>query len=176
MKKLSYLLLAVVVFFMGTNAYAMTEAQLKSKLTQAYVVGGKTISATPSTVAELERYLNTHDLSAADCDYIASKFDEALAIAQAAGAIRWSDLNSTDKNKIVALVSNISSNTSVKATLTAGGNLTIYEADGSVFSVLSDIDVVIQNTNNNYFIIVIASVISLLGVVVIAKKVAGANA
>ena len=78
---------------------------------------------------------------------------------------------------MIAIVSDVSENTSVKATLTKGGKLTVFEEDGTTpFTVITDKDNGIQNTDNNYFIIVIASAISLLGIVVITKKVAGANA
>ena len=177
MKKVFYVLAIAVFFLVGTNVSAMTKQDLKSKLTNTYTIGGKQVSAPANLVTELERYLNKYDLSNSDCDYIASKFDEALTIAQEAGATDYSNLNDSAKSKLVSIVSDISKNTAVKVTLTKGGKLTVYESDGKTpFTVITDKDNGIQNTNNNYLVIVIASVISVLGVVVIAKKMAGTNA
>lgn len=177
MKKLGYLLLVLAVLFTGYNVNAMTESELKAKITKAYVVDGQEVKITASQVTELERYLNKYELSAEDCDYISNKIDEAVTIAQNGKAKSFTELTSEEVAQMIAIVSDVSENTAVKATLTKGGKLTIYEQDGTTpFTIITDKDNGIQNTNNNYFIIVIASAISLLGVIVITKKVAGANA
>lgn len=177
MKKLGYLLLVLAALFTGFNVKAMTENELKEKLTKTYTIDGTEVKLQPSQITELERYLNKYELSAKDCDFIAAKIDEAVAIAQTGKAKSFSELTSEEVTKMVAIVSEVKEKTSVKATLTKGGKLTIYEEDGSTpFTIITDKDNGIQDTNNNYFIIVIASAISLLGVIVITKKVAGANA
>ena len=177
MKKFRNLLLALVVLFMSINVNAMTESELVAKIKKAYVIDGVEVKITASQVTELERYLNKYELSEADCDYISNKIDEAVAIAQSGKAKSFTELTSDEVAKMIAIVSDVSENTSVKATLTKGGKLTVFEEDGTTpFTVITDKDNGIQNTDNNYFIIVIASAISLLGIVVITKKVAGANA
>lgn len=177
MKKFGCALLAVALFFMGTTVNAMTESELKAKLTQTYTINGETVKLSDYQVAELERYLDKYEVSAKDADYIAGKVDEVIELAKTAKATSFSDLTADEVSKVIAIVSDISKNTSVKASLTKGGKLTIYEEDGKTpFTVITDKDNGIQDTNNNYFIIVIASVISLLGIVVITKKVAKANA
>ena len=177
MKKALYVLALSMFLLVGTNVSAMTKQDLKAKLTDTYTVGGKQVSAPANIVTEIERYLNKYDLSSKDCDYIAKKFDEALKVVQEAGATDFTSLSDSDKSKLVSIASDVSKNTSVKVTLTKGGKLTIYESDGKTpFTIITDKDNGIQNTNNNYLVIVIASVISLLGVVVITKKMAGTNA
>lgn len=177
MKKLSYILLAIAVLFMSTNVNAMTESELIAKITKTYIIDGEEVKVTASQVTELERYLNKYELSSEDADYISAKIDQAVAIAQSGKAKSFTELTSDEVAQMMTIVSEVSENTSVKATLTKGGKLTIYEQDGTTpFTVITDKDNGIQHTDNNYFIIVIASAISLLGVVVITKKVAGANA
>ena len=159
------------------KAGAMTESELKDKITKAYVIDGEEVKITASQITELERYLNKYDLSSDDCDFISAKIDEAIAIAQAGKAKSFTELTSEEVAKMIAIVSEVNDKTSVKANLTKGGKLTIYEQDGSTpFTIITDKDNGIKDTNNNYFIIVIASAISLLGVIVITKKVSGANA
>lgn len=177
MKKFGYALLAVALFFMGTTVNAMTESELKDKITKTYTINGEKVKLSDAQVTELERYLDKYEISSKDADYISGKIDEVIAIAEKAKATSFTDLTSDEVSQVITLVSDISKNTSVKASLTKGGKLTIYEEDGKTpFTVITDKDNGIQNTNNNYFIIVIASVISLLGIVVITKKVAKANA
>lgn len=177
MKKIVYLLLVITAFFTSYNVNAMTESELKAKITKSYTIDGEEIKITASQIAELDRYLNKYDLSSDDCDFISSKIDEAVAIAQAGKAKSFTELTSEEVAKMIAIVSEVNEKTSVKANLTKGGKLTIYEQDGSTpFTIITDKDNGIKDTNNNYFIIVIASAISLLGVIVITKKVSGANA
>ena len=177
MKKLGYFLLVIALLFVGTNVIAMTESELAAKIKKTYVVDGVELKITAAQETELERYLNKYELSSEDADYISSKIDQAIAIAQNAKAKSFTELTSDEVAQMMTIVSEISDNTSVKATLTKGGKLTIYEQDGTTpFTIITDKDNGIQNTDNNYFIIVIASAISLLGIVVITKKVAGANA
>lgn len=177
MKKIVYLLLVIAALFTGYNVNAMTESELKDKITKTYIIDGEDVKITPSQITELERYLNKYELSEEDCDLIASKIDEAVAIAQAGKAKSFSELTSKEVTKMMDIVSEVNDKTSVKASLTKGGKLTIYEQNGSTpFTIITDKDNGIQDTNNNYFIIVIASAISLLGVIVITKKVSGANA
>ena len=177
MKNIKFMLLAVALLLVGTNANAMTEAQLKEKLTKAYTIGGETVQVTASQVAELERYLKEYEISAEDADYISAKFDEALKIAQDGKAPSFSKLTAAEKEKMVAIASDVSKKTSVKLTLTEGGKLTVFEADGKTpFTVIIDKDNGIQNTNSSYAIVIVASAITLLGAAVITKKVAKANA
>lgn len=177
MKKISYVLLIIVTFFTVINVNAMTESELKTKLTKTYIINGEEIKVSDSQRTEIERYLDKYEISSSDADYISGKVDEAIAIAQKAKATNFTDLTSSEVSQIIALVSDISKNTSVKASLTNDGKLTIYEEDGKTpFTIITDKDNGIKNTNNNYFIIIIAGAISLLGIVVITKKVATTNA
>ena len=180
MRKIKKLLLVIVVLLlsvMSINVNAMSESELVTKIKKTYVVNGIELKVSASQLTELERYLNKYELSSEDCDYISNKIDEVVKLAQDAKATSYSDLTNDEATKLIAIVSDVSENTSIKATLTKGGILTIFEEDGKTpFTVINDKDGGIKNTDNNYFIIVIASVISLLGVVVITKKVAGANA
>ena len=155
----------------------MTENELKAKLTQIYTINGQTIQASASQKVEIERYLNKYEISSEDADYIASKIDEAVQIAKDAKAPSFTDLTTTERNKIIALVSDVSEKTSVKVTLANDGKLTIYEEDGKTpFTEIKDKDNGIKQTGDNKMIIVIASVVSVLGTFYIARKVSKTNA
>lgn len=177
MKKMILAAFAAVALFSVTNVKAMTENELKAKLTKEYVIDGEKIKMSASNVAELDRYLKEYEISSEDADYISKKFDEALKIAQDGKAKSFTELTKEEKQKMIAIVSDISSKTSVKATLTEGGKLTIFEENGSTpFTVITDKDSGIQNTDSNNAILAIAGIVSVLGVAVVVKKVAKANA
>lgn len=177
MKKTIFAVLAAVALFGFTNVDAMTESELKAKLTKEYVIDGEKIQMSASQVAELDRYLKEYEISSKDADYISKKIDEALKIAQDGKAKSFTELTKEEKQKMVAIVSDITKQTSVKATLTEGGKLTIFEENGKTpFTVITDKDNGIQNTDSNNTILAIAGIISVVGVAVIVKKVAKANA
>lgn len=177
MKKVLFSILAAVLLVSTTSVSAMTEDQLFDKLTAEYTINGETVQATNAQKAELERYLSEFDISSSDADFIAEKFDEILKIAQDGNASSFTDLTDSEVKKVVKIVSEVSDKTSVKVSLTEGGVLTIYDKDGKTpFTVIKDKDMVIQNTDSNSAMILVAGAVSLLGIAVITKKIAGANA
>ncbi len=177
MKKTLFSIFMAVVLFSAMNVKAMTESELKEKLTKSYTINGETVKASDSQIVEIERYLQKYEVTPEDADYISKKFDEVLKIAQDSKAVSFTDLPGADKKKIVSIVADISDKTSVKATLTEGGTLTIFEKDGKTpFTIITDKDNGIKNTNSTNIILIIASVISLLGVAVVTKQVVKTNA
>lgn len=171
-KKILILLLAISLLFC-TKVNAMTEDELKEKLTDSYTVNGRTEKADSSLVAQIERYLNENEVSHEDCDYISNKIDEAIALIEKGSATQWHQLTSKEKEMLISLVDDISNATSVKSSLSKGGILTIYNEDGTIFTKLSNL---IKYTDNNIIGIVIGGTISLIGLLLIIKKVVKANA
>lgn len=177
MKKLLCTLFATVLAFTAMNVSAMTEDALKDKLTATYKIDGKDVKMEEDHVAEIERYLRKYDISSKDADYISEKFDEALKIAQDGKVTSFTDLTGTEKKQIISIVSDVSKKTAVKVTLTEGGKLTIYESDGKTpFTVIEDKDNGVKQTGSNNIILISASIISVLGLAYVVKKVVKANA
>ena len=73
------------------------------------------------------------------------------------------DLSSADKNKLVALVSDISDNTAIKATVLSGGVLSIQNIDGTEFARVTK-EAIRQTGVSN--ILVITGIISLAGLAI----------
>lgn len=176
MKKTMLICLTVLVSIMAfgvTDVKAYTKADLREKLVKKYVINGSEFKADDDQIVELDRYLRVNGLSDEDAKYIADKMDEAIALIEAGNAKEWKQLTSSEKEKLVAMVADISNHTSVKATLTKGGVLTIYNSDGTVFTKLSDL---IKYTDNSKTILLITGLISLFGLVVFATKFNKVNA
>ncbi|MBQ8892245.1 MAG: hypothetical protein IJ068_05260 [Bacilli bacterium] len=175
MKKV-FLVLVMVMTCLVVNVKAMTESELKTKIANGFVIAGETIKPSEYQLQELERYLNKYDVSETDADFISGKIDEIINLAKEKNVKSFTDLSSDDKAKVVAIVSEISSKTSVKVTLTKNGVLTIYESDGKTpFTEIKDKDITKQTGTNN-IIFIVASVISLCGICYVARKAIKENA
>ena len=174
MKKMLLAALFSVMCLVGmTNVSAMTEEELKSKLTATYTVNGVEWSISNGYKNQLEQYLANNDLSSADCDYIADIADKALVIVEAGSATSVSELTRTEKDKLKELVKDVSNNTDVKATVTDKGTFILYNLDGSKFGTIDKTSVKQTGTQD---IVIIAGAVSLLGIAIVLRKSMKVNA
>ncbi len=175
MKKVSLALLLAAGLIITSPVKAMSESELKDKLTAPYTVNGVTRQMESGLVSQLERYLNKYEVSPDDCDYIAGKMDAAIELIKKGKATRWKELTNSEKESLISMVNDISNKTSVKASLSKGGVLTIFEEDGK--TVFTKISGMIKYTDNSMSVVYIAgAAISLVGLLIIVKKVVKANA
>ena len=166
MKKL-FLMVIGVVLLLSTNVDAMTEMELQQKLTKEYTINGVTFKLDNSYVSQLERYLNENEVSSKDADYISGKLDEAVKVIESGNAKDIKSLSKSEKDKLKNIASAISSNTDVKVTVAKGGEVTVYNTDGTVFTKVSE---PIKYTDNNTLIISLTTVALLASGIVIIKK------
>ncbi len=174
MKKIiALVLLLAASFFLTGNVNAMTEAELKAKLTATYTINGRTEKVSDAVVTQIERYLSENVVSSVDCDYISTKLDEAIALVENGNAKQWSELSTSEIEGLVAIVDDVANKTSVKASLSKGGELTIYNEDGTVFTKITN---PIKYTDNSIVGLLVVGTISLVGLFIITRKIAKANA
>lgn len=166
MKKL-FLMVIGVVALVSTNVSAMSESELKAKLTKEYTINGETFKLDASYVTQLERYLKENEISESDADYIASKIDEAVKIVEAGKATTIKELTKSEKDKLKALAADVSEKTDVKVTIAKGAVVTVYNTDGTVFTKVSD---PIKYTNDNTAIIIASVALAVIGGAVLVKK------
>ena len=173
MRKLLTVVMATALFAGIANVNAMTESELQSKLTSTYTINGNKVSLTSSEKALVERYLKAEDISSTDADYIASKIDEAINILKNSGedVSNFKKLSASTKDKLKALVSDVSANTSVKATV-VGGEVRIYDSNGKLFAEISSL---VKQTGASYTVAVIASIITILGAALVLVEAKRAN-
>jgi len=166
MKKL-FLMVIGVVALVSTNVSAMSESELKAKLTKEYIINGETFKLDNSYVTQLERYLKENEISESDANYIASKIDEAVKVVESGKATTIKELTKSEKDKLKALAADISEKTDVKVTIAKGAVVTVYNTDGTVFTKVSD---PIKYTNDNTAIIVASVALAVIGGAVLVKK------
>ena len=170
MKKVMVFLATLCVGLVSVSA--MSESELKTKLTQSYKVNGVTFKATSSQSTLIERYLDTYEVSSSDADYIAKKLDAAMEVLRASGKTSFYDLSKADKDKIIGFVSDVSANTSVKAIISKE-NLIIYvPGTNDVFykTPVHPINGDIRQTSAG-LTVATAGLISMIGIAVALKKV-----
>ena len=174
MKKSIFVFFVAIVLLGVVNVNAATESELRAKLLQEYEINGTVVSA-KRYEEDIDRYLNKYEISSADADFIIEKIDYIVNLAKEEKAKTFTDLSSSAVSKAIAAVAEISSKTSVKATLTSNGLLTIYENDNkTVFTKIQDNDK-LRKTGSDNFVIVFASCVTVLGTLYITRKVAKAN-
>jgi len=166
MKKL-FLMVIGVVALVSTNVSAMSESELKAKLTKEYIINGETFKLDNSYVTQLERYLKENEISESDANYIASKIDEAVKVVESGKATTIKELTKSEKDKLQALAADVSDKTEVKVTIEKGAVVTVYNTDGTVFTKVSD---PIKYTNDNTAIIVASVALAVIGGAVLVKK------
>lgn len=115
-----------VIVFLATlciglvSVSAMSESELRTKLTQSYSANGASFAANSEQVNLIDQYLKNYDISSADADYISSKIDEAMNILRNSGKQSFYALSKADKDRVKGLVADVSANTGVKATISKG--------------------------------------------------------
>ncbi len=166
-KYMGLFLVALVAFvcFGFTKASAMTESELRAKMTAVYTFeNGKTWTLKQKYVNELDRYLATYEVSAKDADYISGKIDEYVAKRQ--------NGEKMDKKAAEDIVDAISNNTNVHAVI-RNGQLVILDENGDDFTVVSD---PFKKTGSDEMIYIISGVVVAFGILAIATKMKKANA
>ena len=168
MKKLFSLALIAVVsvaLFGTTKVSAMSESDLRAKMTAVYTFeGGKTWTLKQKYVNELDRYLATYEISSSDADYIAGKIDEYVAKRQKGEKM--------DRQAAEDIVKAISNNTKVKGVI-RNGQLVILDENGDDFTVVSN---PFKRTGSDEMIYIISGVVVAAGILAIATKMKKANA
>lgn len=170
MKKLLVFLFAL--FISVTSVSAMSTKELKAKLTDTYKVNGATFKASDAQKTAMEQYLSQYKVSKKDADYIASKLDEAFNVLKESGKTSFYKMSRSDKERVVALVKDVATNTSVKAAIVKN-NLVVYKpGTNDVFyeTPINPINGDIVQTSRG-LTIVIAGLISAVGIAIALRRV-----
>lgn len=171
MKRLRNILCLVlfVCLFSVVNVNAMSKEELKNKITKTYTINGATFKLSAAKIAQAENYLDNNDITESDMDYISNKIDEAVSMIEGYGVTNLNQLSNTQKNELKTLVTDVSNNTAVKATV-VNGQITVYNIDGTEFGPINKEDV--KYTSNN-IAVTITGAIALIGIsiaIIKAKK------
>ena len=157
--------LVAVACFGFTKVSAMTESELRAKMTAVYTFeNGTTWTLKQKYINELDRYLATYEISSKDADYISGKIDEYVAKRQNGEKL--------GKKAAEDIVDAISRDTNVHGVI-RNGQLVILDENGDDFTVVSN---PFKRTGNNEMIYIISGVVVAAGILVIATKMKKANA
>lgn len=170
MKKVVIFLVALCVGLTGVKA--MSESELKEKLTDSYTINGIEFKANDQEKVLIERYLDTYEVSSEDADFIYNKLLEAKDILASSGKTKFHDLSKEDKNKIIALVSDVATKTSVDAAIVKG-ELIVYvpgsDKSEKFYATPVDRDTPIAQTSRSTYMVSFGFV-SMFGIAVALRK------
>ena len=169
MKKVIVFLATLCVGLVSVSA--MSESELKERLTKSYTVNGSTFQASSTQRNVMDQYLNQYDISSSDADYIANKLDEAFDVLRDSGKSSFYAMSKADKKKVVALVSYVSANTSVDATIIKDDLIIYVPGTKDVFykTPINPINGEIRQTSTG-LTVAAAGLVSMAGVAVALKK------
>lgn len=161
MRKRLFSVLLVVVAFMGiVNVKAMSEDELKAKVSGSFDINGVSLSIPKSYIKQLNDYLNEFEVSSDDCQYIADQVDILVNAAKTKGVKSISDFRKKCASEIKTACANVSANTKIKATVLSDGSVSVSRYNSN--EEYSRLYNVIQNTGL-VNILCIAGIISVLG-------------
>ena len=167
-------ILFVAVFVFGlANVSAMTESELKAKLTDTYTVNGSTFKATDQEKTLIERYLDQYEVSSADADLYVEKLEEVFDILRASGKKKFQELSSSDKTRIKNIVANVSAQTSADCAI-VDGLFVLYEPNTNRGRIFYETPVYPIAQTNRDLLVAGLGLISVVGLALAFKKVKNA--
>ena len=171
MKRLGIIALVVGLFAIGTfGVKALNEAGLKEKLFQTIEVGGVKYSLSNADKKIVETYLEQNEISDEDATFIGEQIDKAIAIIKGQKNVEFTKYPQNVKDELKDLVTEISTKTKVKATLTKEG-LTVKNADGSETVITALVKQTGYESNKTAIIVAISFLIVAVGTGLVIKQV-----
>jgi len=174
-KNVVFVAVLMLLVVCGSRVNAMSESDLQAKMTKSYDINGTTWKVDGATEALIERYFAENIVTGDDCQYISDRIDEAVGILKSGTAKRVEDLSSRQKEQLKGLATKVTDNTQIKVTVEKGGIVTVYKVNGEQFAKVTKDNVRYTNDNTIPFVM-LASSISLIGIVVIARRMKKVNA
>lgn len=171
MKKLGIIALIVGLFVVGTvSVKALNEAGLKEKIFQTIEVGGEKYSLSNADKKIVETYLEQNEISDTDATFIGEKIDKAIEIIKGQKSVEFTKYPQSVKDELKGLVTEISTSTKVKATLTKEG-LTVKNADGTETVITALVKQTGYETSKTAIIVAISFLIVAVGTGLVIKQV-----
>ncbi len=172
MKKISYVVLAVLFMFGVIRVNAMTEDDLYDALTQKITIGNEKWGVDEDTKTYIRRYLDQFDVSEKHAEYINKRINKAISILKREGKTDFTKLSTQAKKDLRDLVEEISKNTSVKASVKKGTLVVYNPKTGKVFYETGNLVKYTGSVNNTVTLIAgLALLIVAAGSVLVVKQV-----
>ncbi len=178
-KKVSLALLLAAGLVAVSPVSAMTEAELQAKLTKSYTVNGVKVQANQKQADMIKKYLDEFEVSADDADKLSGYVDEAIKEVEKSGAKSWKELQ--DKGtvtKLADIATEASKLDSVDVSLNSDGTIVVRNPKtGETWDEVKVTDSKVTNTDDSMAIVLSSGIaISLVGLLLVTKKVVKANA
>ena len=170
MKKFGLMIIAIIALFSTKNVFAMTEAELTSKVKATYDINGHKLKVPTKYVNLYDDYVSEYELTGEDCQYIADQIDMIVEAARRNGVTSVKELETKCAEELRKACANVSANTGVKATLLSDGRVSVskYNNPNEVFAIIG---VHIATNTGSTGLVYVAGLITLLGASLLVYKV-----
>ena len=162
----------LVLALLTTVANAATEEELANFVKQPHKIAGQTKQITAEQKVEVDRFLDTHEVTDAQADSVIAKIKEGIAIMDKAGTADLDKLKTADKTELTNIAKEVAKILNLKLKINSSAKrVEIYE-NGTFLTSVPYGDDGLAKTGANYLPYVVASVIAIFAVatVIIAKK------
>lgn len=166
-------LVFVALFVFGlTSVSAMTESELKAKLSEEQVINGATFKASDEEKNLIDMYLSQFDITSTDADKIVDAMTYVFNVLKNSGKQRFQDLSSAQKQDITTKIRSLSQEVSSINVDVVNGKFVVYNPnDGSTFYQSKVTPIA---TTNRSVILAGLGLISVVGLALAFKKVKNA--
>lgn len=168
MKKTLLISILVAIILM---AYAtVVNATTTSTLADEIYSKGKKYGVTSADKVKIERYLSENEVSDEDANQIISKVDEAVAVMEKAGVVKYGDLTQSQRDELKTIAKEAADIIDVKLVYKSG-SVEIYDNQGKLIETVASNNGKLAYTGNDSTNVVLT--VSVIAVIALAITVGG---
>lgn len=160
------ILFAIILMACATVVNATTSSTLADEIYSK----GKKYGVTSADKVKIERYLSENEVSDEDANQIISKVDEAVAVMEKAGVVKYGDLTQSQRDELKTIAKEAADIIDVKLVYKSG-SVEIYDNQGKLIETVAPNNGKLAYTGNDSVNVVLT--VSVIAVIALAITVGG---
>ena len=164
------LLISILVAIILMACATVVNATTTSTLADEIYSKGKKYGVTSADKVKIERYLSENEVSDEDANQIISKVDEAVAVMEKAGVVKYGDLTQSQRDELKTIAKEAADIIDVKLVYKSG-SVEIYDNQGKLIETVASNNGKLAYTGNDSVNVVLT--VSVIAVIALAITVGG---
>ena len=160
------ILFAIILMACATVVNATTSSTLADEIYSK----GKKYGVTSADKVKIERYLSENEVSDEEANQIISKVDEAVAVMEKAGVVKYGDLTQSQRDELKTIAKEAADIIDVKLVYKSG-SVEIYDNQGKLIETVASNNGKLAYTGNDSVNVVLT--VSVIAVIALAITVGG---
>lgn len=160
------ILFAIILMACATVVNATTSSTLADEIYSK----GKKYGVTSADKVKIERYLSENEVSDEEANQIISKVDEAVAVMEKAGVVKYGDLTQSQRDELKTIAKEAADIIDVKLVYKSG-SVEIYDNQGKLIETVAPNNGKLAYTGNDSVNVVLT--VSVIAVIALAITVGG---